>query len=150
MTKTKLISSLSSAVAASLLAAPIVQASENPFSMQKISNPTQLAEMGKDGEGKCGDKTKEGACSGKMDKSKDGKCGEGKCGDNSKEKMEKSEDGKCGDKAKEKMDKSKDGKCGEGKCGDNSKGKTEKTKDAQCGDKMKEGGCSGKMDTPEG
>lgn len=107
MTKTKLISSLGGAVAASLLTAPSVQASENPFSMQKVSNATQLAEAmdkdseGKCGEGKCGDKAKDGTCSGKMEKSKDGKCGEGKCGDNAKGKMEKSKEGQCGDKMKE-------------------------------------------------
>ena len=72
MTKTKLISSLSGAVAASLLAAPMAQASENPFAMQKVTNAIHLAEgmakgaEGKCGEGKCGDKAKDGACSGKM------------------------------------------------------------------------------------
>lgn len=91
MTKTKLISSLGGAVAVSLLASSAVQASENPFAMQKVSNAIQLAEgmdkggEGKCGEGKCGDKSKEGACSGKMEKSKDGKCGEAKCGDKMKE-----------------------------------------------------------------
>lgn len=118
MTKTKLISSFGGAVAVSLLAAPIAQASENPFSMQKMDNATQLAEMdkgaeGKCGEGKCGDKSKEAGCSGKMEKSKDGKCGEGKCGD-----------------------KMKEGGCS---------GAMEKSKEGQCGDKMKEGGCNGKM-----
>jgi uncharacterized low-complexity protein len=82
MTKTKLISSLGGAVAVSLLAAPTAQASENPFAMQKVTNATQLAESmekgaeGKCGEGKCGDKSKEGGCSGKMEKSKDGQCGD--------------------------------------------------------------------------
>jgi uncharacterized low-complexity protein len=86
MTKTKLISSLGGAVAASLLATPLAQATENPFSMQKVSNPIHLAEgMGKDGEGKCGDKMKEGGCNGTMEKMKDGKCGEGKCGDKMKQ-----------------------------------------------------------------
>ncbi len=103
MTKTKLISSLGGAVAVSLLSAPMAQATENPFAMQKVTNATQLAEgmkgaEGKCGEGKCGDKTKmkEGGCSGKMSKAKDGKCGEGKCGDKMKE--GKCSEGKCGDK----------------------------------------------------
>ncbi|MBE0436149.1 MAG: hypothetical protein IBX56_10125 [Methylomicrobium sp.] len=92
MNKSKLISSLGSAVAVSLLASPLAQASENPFSLQKVTVSTQLAQAGdKSGEGKCsdgkcGDKMKEGGCSGAMmGKSKEGKCGEGKCGDKLKE-----------------------------------------------------------------
>lgn len=133
MTKTKLISSFGGAVAMSLLAAPIAQASENPFEMQKVTNATQLAEgMMKGGEGKCGDKMKEGACNGKMGKMQEGKCSEGKCGDKMKEgacsgKMGKMQEGKCGDKMKMKMkegacngkmEKMQEGKCSEGKCGD--------------------------------
>jgi len=92
MNKSKLISSLGSAVAISLLASPLAQASENPFALQKVTASTQLAQAGdKSGEGKCsdgkcGDKMKEGGCSGaSMGKSKEGKCGEGKCGDKTKE-----------------------------------------------------------------
>ncbi len=103
MTKTKLISSLGGTVAISLLSAPIVQASENPFAMQKVTNTIQLAEgMEKGLDGKCGDKLKDAA----MEKTKEGKCGEGKCGD------------KVKDTTMEKMEKTKEGKCGEGKCGD--------------------------------
>ncbi|MFK5949001.1 MAG: hypothetical protein QM500_09575 [Methylococcales bacterium] len=110
MTKTKLISSFGGAVAMSLLAAPIAQASENPFEMQKVTNATQLAEgMMKGGEGKCGDKMKEGACNGKMGKMQEGKCSEGKCGDKMKMK-----EGTCSGK----MEKMQEGKCSEGKCGD--------------------------------
>ena len=119
MTKTKLISSFGGAVAASLLATPIAQASENPFAIQKTSSAIQLAENmekgaeGKCSDGKCGDKMKEGGCSGKMGKMgkmKDGKCGEGKCGDKMKE-------GGCSGT----MEKMKEGKCSEGKCGDKMK-----------------------------
>ena len=91
MTKTKLISSLGGVVAVSLLATPMAQATENPFSMQKTSNAIQLAEgmekgaEGKCSDGKCGDKMKEGGCSDSMEKTKEGKCGEGKCGDKMKE-----------------------------------------------------------------
>ncbi len=87
MNKNKLIFSLSSAAAVSLMAGNIAQAAENPFAMQKVNNAMQVAEAemkageGKCGEGKCGaGKMKEGACSGAMDKMKEGKCGEGKCG----------------------------------------------------------------------
>jgi len=115
MTKTKLISSFGAAVAASLLTAPIAQASENPFSMEKTSGAIQLAEdMGKGADGKCGDKMKEGGCNGKMEKMKDGKCGEAKCGD----KMKMKEGGCNGN-----MEKMKEGKCSEGKCGDKMKKK---------------------------
>lgn len=99
MTKTKLISSFGGAVAVSLLTAPTVQASENPFSMQPTSGAIHLAEgMGKSAEGKCsdgkcGDKMKEGGCSGKMEKMKEGGCSGT-------------------------MEKMKEGKCSEGKCGD--------------------------------
>jgi len=115
MTKTKLISSLGGAVAISLLSAPMAQATENPFAMQKVTNATQLAEgmkgtEGKCGEGKCGDKMKEGGCSGTMEKMAEGKCSEGKCGDKMKE-------GGCSDS----MEKMKEGKCSEGKCGDKMK-----------------------------
>jgi len=116
MTKTKLISSLGSAVAVSLLSAPIAQATENPFAMQKVSNAIHLAEgMGKSAEGKCSDgkcggKMKEGGCSGTMEKMKEGKCSEGKCGDKMKE-------GACSGA----MEEMKEGKCSEGKCGDKMK-----------------------------
>ncbi|MGR9074197.1 MAG: hypothetical protein ACU833_14145 [Gammaproteobacteria bacterium] len=90
MNKTKLIHSLGGAVAVSLLTAPAIQAAENPFAMQKIANPTYLAEAGKGAEGKCGEgkcsgKMQEGGCSGAKDKMKEGKCGEGKCGGKMKE-----------------------------------------------------------------
>ena len=87
MTKTKLISSFGGVVAASLLATPMAQASENPFAIQKTSSAIHLAEgmekgaEGKCSDGKCGDKMKEGGCSGTMEKMKEGKCSEGKCGD---------------------------------------------------------------------
>lgn len=52
--------------AASMAAAPLANADENPFGMQKLdSGYTQVAE-GKCGEGKCGDKKPE---------PKEGKCG---------------------------------------------------------------------------
>lgn len=86
MKKTRLITALGGAVAVSLLASPLAQATENPFALQKVTTVTQLAEAETDkaAEGKCSEagcsgKMKEGACSGKA---KEGKCGEGKCGAN--------------------------------------------------------------------
>lgn len=89
MKKTQLITVLGSAVAVSLLAMPLANASENPFALQKVTTATQLAEAGADkaAEGKCSEagcsgKMKEGACSGAAGKAKEGKCGEGKCAAN--------------------------------------------------------------------
>lgn len=90
MNKTKLITSLGGAITASLLVAPLAQAGENPFALQKVTNATQLAEMekgaeGKCSDGKCGDKMKEGGCSAAMEKATEGKCSDGTCGDKMKE-----------------------------------------------------------------
>ncbi|ESS66718.1 hypothetical protein MGMO_177c00090 [Methyloglobulus morosus KoM1] len=89
MNKTKLITSLSSAIAVSLLASQVAQATENPFALQKVTTATQMAEVtadksaeGKSSDGKCGNKMKEGACNAAAGKAKEGKCGEGKCGAN--------------------------------------------------------------------
>ena len=87
MKKIRLINALGSAVAVSLLASSLAQATENPFALQKVTTATQLAEAGADkaAEGKCSEagcsgRMKEGACSGATGKAKEGKCGEGKCG----------------------------------------------------------------------
>lgn len=87
--KTALTLALGTAFAASLAAAPVVNAAGDPFEMDSLNGGYQVAQADKNKEGKCG----EGKCGG--DKTKDGKCG----GD-------KKEEGKCGE-----------GKCGEGKCG---------------------------------
>ena len=102
---TALTLALGTAFAASLAAAPALNAADNPFQLDSLKNGYQVAE----------DKAKEGKCGG--DKAKDGKCGgdkakEGKCGG------DKAKDGKCGG------DKAKEGKCGgdkakEGSCGGN-------------------------------
>jgi uncharacterized low-complexity protein len=105
--KTALTLALGSAVAATLVAAPLANANDNPFKLQSLKSGYQVADTkgkeGKCGEGKCGgDKKKDGACGG--DKAKEGACG----GDKAK-------DGASGDKAKEGAcggDKAKDGKCG--------------------------------------
>jgi uncharacterized low-complexity protein len=78
----------------SLAASPMVLAAENPFALNDLSGGYMVAEEGKCGEGKCGEKEGEGKCG---EKEAEGKCGEGKCGEN----------------------KEAEGKCGEGKCGEN-------------------------------
>jgi uncharacterized low-complexity protein len=108
--KTLIASAVGSAFVASMAAAPIVSAAENPFALSGLTSGYQVADnhgakpAAKPAEGKCG----EGKCGAKAGaKPMDGKCGgaakmkDGKCGE-----------GKCGNKAK-----MKDGKCGEGKCG---------------------------------
>jgi uncharacterized low-complexity protein len=92
--KTALTLALGTAFAASLAAAPALNAADNPFKMDSLKNGYQVADNDKAKEGKCGgDKAKEGKCGG--DKAKEGKCG----GDKAK-------DGKCGG------DKAKEGSCG--------------------------------------
>jgi uncharacterized low-complexity protein len=92
-------SALSITLAATLAAAPIAQADQNPFGVSEMSDGYMLAGA----EGQCG----EGKCGGDMKKAKDK---EGK-----HDNMEKDKEGKCGEM---KEDKDKEGKCGEGKCGE--------------------------------
>jgi uncharacterized low-complexity protein len=91
---------LGTTFAISLTASPVINAADNPFAANQLTNGGYEVAEGKCGEGKCGDK-----------KAEEGKCGEGKCGDKKAEEG-KCGEGKCGDK------KAEEGKCGEGKCGD--------------------------------
>ncbi len=84
MKKKSLTLTLGGAIAASLIAAPVANAAENPFAMKAVDSSMQLAEAGKKtkegkcGEGKCsagkmkGGKMKQGACS--ANKAKEGGC----------------------------------------------------------------------------
>jgi uncharacterized low-complexity protein len=117
MSKKSLIATaVGSAFVASMAAAPIAAAAENPFALSGLSSGYQVADnhVAKPVEGKCGGKTaaemkaKEGKC-GNAAKMKDGKCGEGKCG--AAKKDAKATEMKPADK------KMPEGKCGEGKCG---------------------------------
>jgi uncharacterized low-complexity protein len=91
------------AFVASLAAAGVAGADENPFGAQELDKGYDLL-ASHHGEGKCG----EGKCG--EDKDSEGKCGEGKCGED-KDSEGKCGEGKCGE------DKDSEGKCGEGKCG---------------------------------
>ncbi|MEO1927009.1 MAG: hypothetical protein ABGY08_13660, partial [Gammaproteobacteria bacterium] len=86
---------LGTTFAISLTASPIINAADNPFAANQLTNGGyQVAEGScgdKKGEGSCGDKKGEGSCGDKK--------GEGSCGD-------KKGEGSCGDKK------------GEGSCGD--------------------------------
>jgi uncharacterized low-complexity protein len=66
--KTIVTAALGTAFAASLAAAPIANAAQNPFGMDSLQSGYQIVQN-KANEGKCGE-----------DKDKEGKCGEGKCG----------------------------------------------------------------------
>jgi uncharacterized low-complexity protein len=71
--KNALTLALGTAFAASLAAAPMAGAADNPFKMESLKSGYQVAQNDKNKEGKCGG-----------DKAKEGKCGEGKCGGNKK------------------------------------------------------------------
>jgi uncharacterized low-complexity protein len=94
--KTLIATAVGSAFVASMAAAPIAAAAENPFALTGLSSGYQVADN--HGEMKPTDK-----------KMPEGKCGEGKCG--ATKKGEKSTEMKPTDK------KMPEGKCGEGKCG---------------------------------
>ena len=97
---TPIAAALGTTFAVSLSASPLVNAAENPFSMNELSSGYMVAE----GEGTCGDMGEttategEGATDETTAKGEEGKCGEGKCGEKKK---------------------AHEGKCGEGKCGAN-------------------------------
>jgi uncharacterized low-complexity protein len=90
--KTLIAAAAGSAFAATLAAAPIATAAENPFALSGLASGYQVADNH-------GAKTQTETQT--QTKTMEGKCGEGKCG---------------GAKDKEKA-KAKEGKCGEGKCG---------------------------------
>ena len=83
---------LGTTFAISLVASPIVNAAENPFSATAYESGYMVAE------GKCGEgKDMEGKCGEGKEKA-EGKCGEGKCGEGKKKAEGKCGEGKCGDK----------------------------------------------------
>ncbi|KPK34371.1 MAG: hypothetical protein AMJ66_03910 [Betaproteobacteria bacterium SG8_40] len=69
---------IGSAFAATMAAAPIASAADNPFQMDSLKNGYQIAGVAKGEENKCG----EAKCGGATDDDKGGeaKCGEAKCG----------------------------------------------------------------------
>ena len=93
-----LAAALGATFVASMAAAPVASADQNPFSMKPLSSGYQVAGMdgncgGKKGKsGNCGGKKggkeahcgakgdKDGHCGGMKDGKKEGQCGEGKCG----------------------------------------------------------------------
>ncbi|MBU1224298.1 MAG: hypothetical protein KKA22_16170 [Gammaproteobacteria bacterium] len=83
MSKKSLIAAAAgTAFVASMAAAPLATAAENPFALSGLASGYQVADNhAKPMEGKCGGaKAAEGKCGGDKAKAKEGKCGEGKCG----------------------------------------------------------------------
>jgi uncharacterized low-complexity protein len=77
--KTALSLVIGSAFAASIAAAPVASAADNPFEMNSLKNGYQVAGVAKGEENKCGgDKGTEAKCG--EDKGGEAKCGENKCG----------------------------------------------------------------------
>ena len=83
------------AFVASLAAASVASADDNPFGAETLERGYDLLASGH-GEGKCGE----------------GKCGEGQCGEDKGD-----AEGKCGEGASGDDKDDAEGKCGEGKCG---------------------------------
>ncbi|MBD3610145.1 MAG: hypothetical protein HUJ30_06315 [Gammaproteobacteria bacterium] len=97
------------AFAASIAAAPVANAVENPFSMNELSSGYKLASNHM--EGNCGsNKGKEGNCGGNAKE----RANEGNCGS---KQMGKGKEGNCGGNNAKPQKKANEGKCGEGKCG---------------------------------
>jgi len=71
--KSALSLAIGSAFAASIAAAPVTSAADNPFHMDSLKSGYQVAGVakGEEGEAKCGE-----------DKGGEAKCGESKCGGN--------------------------------------------------------------------
>lgn len=75
--KTALSLAIGSAFVASIAAAPIAVAADNPFQMDSLNSGYQVAGVAKGEEAKCG----EAKCGGaESDKGTEAKCGEAKCG----------------------------------------------------------------------
>ncbi len=110
---------LGSAFAATLAAAPMAHAAENPFTAKPLASGYMVADASDSGE-----------------KMKDGKCGTGKCGANKKKMMkEKAKEGNCSAEMKSK----------EGNCSAEMKADA-KAKEGNCSGEMKstEGKCGAK------
>ncbi len=73
--KTALSLAIGSAFAASIAAAPIASAADNPFQLESLKSGYQIAGVAK---GEDSDKGSEAKCGG--DKDTEAKCGEAKCG----------------------------------------------------------------------
>ena len=129
--KTLISAAVGTAFAATLGAAPIASAAENPFAMQSLDKGYMVADAGKMRDGKCG----MGKCGGKM---KDGMCGMSMADANKDGKISKEEFTKHHDAMFTQMDANKDGSIDKDEMG--------KMMDGKCGGmKAREGKCGGMM-----
>lgn len=117
--KTLISAAVGTAFVATLGAAPLASAAENPFAMQSLDQGYMVAQAGKMGEGKCGGmKAGEGRCGmTMMDANKDGKISKEEFTKHHEAMFATMDANKDGSISKDEMGKMMDGKCGEGKCG---------------------------------
>lgn len=117
--KTLISAAVGTAFVATLGAAPLASAAENPFAMQSLGQGYMVAQAGKMGEGKCGGmKAGEGRCGmTMMDANKDGKISKEEFTKHHEAMFATMDANKDGSISKDEMGKMMDGKCGEGKCG---------------------------------
>ena len=129
--KTLIATAVGSAFVASMAAAPVALAAENPFALSGLSSGYQVADKhgakpmeskpmeSKPMEGKCGGmKAGEGKCGmSMMDANKDGKISKDEFAKHHDAMFAKMDANKDGVLDKAEMGKMMDGKCGEGKCG---------------------------------
>lgn len=117
--KTLISAAVGTAFAATLGAAPLASAADNPFAMQALDKGYMVAQAGKMGEGKCGGtKAGEAKCGmSMMDANKDGSISKEEFIKHHEAMFAKMDTNKDGSISKDEMGKMKDGKCGEGKCG---------------------------------
>lgn len=94
-TLTPIAAALGTTFVVSLAASPIVNAAENPFTLNELSGGYMVAEHGEEG-----------------------KCGEGKCGENKGKKATSEEEEDTEVDSDEAKETKAEGKCGEAKCGD--------------------------------
>ena len=121
--KTLIATAVGSAFVASMAAAPVALAAENPFALSGLSSGYQVADKhgAKPMEGKCGG-MKAGAAESMagpamMDANKDGKVSKEEFIKGHEAMFSKMDANKDGVLDKAEMGKTMDGKCGEGKCG---------------------------------
>ena len=112
---TPIAAALGTTFAVSLSVSPLVNAAENPFSMNELSSGYMVA----DAEATCGDMGgagEEGEGAGGTEKmGEEGKCGEGKCGEKRKAHEGKCGEGKCGANKDKPAKMDPEGTCGAGK-----------------------------------
>lgn len=119
--KTLIATAIGSAFVATMAAAPIVSAAENPFAMQSLDKGYMVAQAGKMSDGKCGGMKANAAENmpgpATLDANKDGKVSKEEFIKGHEAMFDTMDANKDGILDKTEMGKMMQGKCGEGKCG---------------------------------